>query len=223
MVRQSLFLVFLTLGSALASSEESDMSTFDCTRAPEVLGYPDAEVVTCGPFYESPNLVFAWLRTADGKTVKRLLLPSDPPFLDVGLAAAGRFLEEGGLDRNRQLDEHAALLFIKVAEARPPGWTEMEGIGKFPGVGQSGFNTNPFSLTLIRVVGPPPTSGSLTPSPGLGLSEGLQLSGQGHTPPGPRLYQRAVLSRSGLGGVWQWEISDWVNGDWEPNRVIDLR
>lgn len=193
---------------------------FDCAQAPALLGHPGAEVVACGPFYGSPTLRFVWLSTRAG-AVKRFVLrtPGEALFVGEGLAAAGRFLEEGRLNHNVTLDQGAAQLFLQVAGARPPGWTALDGGGNFPRVGRGvAFSADPFVLTLIRaVVVTLPSS----LSPALHMGDALGLSG-GRPPAPPRLYERAVLARSEA-GVWEWALSAGRAGEWAEQRRVALR
>lgn len=193
---------------------------FDCADAPTLLGHPGAEVVACGPFYGSPTLRFVWLSTRAG-AVKRLVLltPGDSIFLGEGLAAAGRFLEEGRLNHNAALDQRGALLFLQVAGARPPGWTALDGAGNFPRQGPGvAFSAEPFVLTLVRAVVVALPS-SLPSAPHVG--DALGLSG-GRPPAQPRLYERAVLARSEA-GVWEWTLCAGRAGDWTEQRRVALR
>ena len=199
--------------SAAAPLGGDESTSFDCSEAPELFGHPGATVVSCGAFYGSPRLWFVWLSTPGGAVKRFALVGRGEPFIGQGLAAAGRFLEEGGLDTNRRLDEEAAMLFLHVADARPPGWTAADVIGDFPGIGRTGFRTHPFTLTLIRAIRP-------TRAPSRGSDPAIE---RGWSPPAASLYQRAVLSRSGVGGIWEWKICNWVDGGWEEASTVELR
>lgn len=210
-------MVFVAM-TARAEPVEASVATFDCATAPELLGHPGAEVVSCTPFYGSPTLTYVWLRTSAGAVRRLVLTEDDPPFIGQGLAAAGRYLEFGGLDRNRQLDAEGAWLFLQAADALPPGWTAMDGAGEFPGVGPgTAFRARPFELTLIRVQG---GLGNMAP---IGMPGGTSRSGRGHMPPVPALYERAVLARSGAGGTWEWSLSTWDGGEWDEPVAVPLR
>jgi hypothetical protein len=130
------------------------------------------------------------------------------PYIAQSLAAAGRFLEEGELNTNKKLTLDAAMWFIKIAQARPPGWTEMHGGGTFPGTGPGArFERAPFRLTLIRAIEAP--------------NSGRALGGWSPTRTG--LYERAVLSRSGPSGLWEWTLSSRTDNTWEEHSRIALR